>query len=595
MDPILYCLTFWSPLLHHLSTTSSHNFPFSLLEKSEQSWALISDAELQKKQIIIRTCDYKEVKSAMRIKKASKQDGTKQKTGKKERIWQAKELKQRYAANLLNYKKDSSLQERFWKQLLLKAASSEDAERVYVPSQPLLASTKNKGSIFRTQYAIRPAPDNDIEFFSKKLKRKEAKFPSQQEERKAMNINKNRGKNESKHILAHRLQILRTHEANYHDGSVKMMPCDVRQGALIMLIPHTEMETETEPSKAANTERRWEIIKELADPAPFIKSLKDFISETEKRKCKYFEVKKSFLKLYLIDRREMTDLKIAEKIPEVTTVAAPPQTTKETQDNVAGNSTEEPKTEEESVIPSAPSLGEMQTETTTAGYMTEETTVKMEIQETTEVLGQSSTTDVQPSGDQRQTTPPDSDLEPRFIKCVTHNTQATPKVQFSGLRMRDELSVITGKLNQDEEKDEKGSANCAESGRKQGLDPDGRKSQTIFKSSEDVQKEHTDKDPKAADGTTQLCKGLIDRTEAGWKHCKERQAGPATRPASVWDIPDEKNMRRDNLKPPSNEDDHFYYFNGVLKRVQNNVQVYFKRHRRRRRRGTTEDAIRERE
>ncbi|XP_023194472.1 uncharacterized protein LOC111609563 [Xiphophorus maculatus] len=280
---------------------------------------------------------------------------------------------------------------------------------------------------------------------------------------------------------------------------------------------------------------------------------------------------------------EMTDIRLAKKISGVTT----------TEENVAFRTTGEAKTAaDESVIPT-PSAKEFQTETTTARPLTEATTTKMEIQDTTEVFSQSSTTDIQPSGDQRQTTLPDpepeTDSEPRFKKHTTPNAHATTNVQFSGLRMRDDGPVVAPKHGEDAEDDEEGSENWAGEDRKPGLVHHGGESQTFSKSSEDIQKEDAEKDMKAPDGPAPLCRGLIDRTEAGWAHCLERQGRPPPNPLSAWETADVRKLQKDpsgGLRQNpliSDEEDHFYYFDGVLKRVQNNVRVYSRRQRRRRR------------
>ncbi|MEQ2267939.1 hypothetical protein XENORESO_012714 [Xenotaenia resolanae] len=619
MNVIINSPNFRSQLLHRPTSASGYNFPGFLLEQSQLSWALIPKTVLDKilpkgcctPAMLITICssEDREMKLAMRIKKTWKQDIAEPISRQKEKTWQVMGLKdpmlsniQRHAANLWNLKEDSTLQTSFWKQLSLKAASRKDG--VYVHGQPLLATKKNKGSIYRSQYAIRPAPHNDIEYFSETLNTKEAERHSLKAERKVENSHTNR-ENGNKQILAYRLQMQQTHKANYHDASVEKKPSDVRENSFIMLIPHAEIEAQAEPSKAANTEMRWETIKELGDPPPFIKSLKDFISETtDKSKCNCFVGKNCLLKLYLIDPTAMTDLKLAKKLSEVTTISASTEKREAPQENAPVNTTEEANTTvEESVIPSPPSLKVMQTETTTARSLTEASSIKMETQDTTEVFSQSSKTDIQPSGDQTQTTLPDpdpeTDFEPRFIKCITHNTHVPPKVQFSGLRIRHDVPVIITNLDKDTKNDVKGSANWAAADRKHGLYHHEGESQTFSRSSENIQKEGADKDLKTASSTASLCSGLIDRSVAGWKHCVERRGGPSSKPVSVWETSDagkleKEPMRRSKQNPLSDKDDHFYYFNGALKRVQNNVQVYYERQRRRRHSfRTTENDIKE--
>lgn len=441
IDVIINSLDFLSP---SLPWPSSRNFPYFSLEKSELRRQLIPDAELRKMGcraatalIVACSSDGGEVKSAMRIKKTWGKDAVEPKNRQKDRMWKGISLKeplqskiQTHKYNLLPFKEDSVLQKSIWEQL---SSKGRDADRVYFQGQPLLASKENKGSIYRSQYARRPAADNDIEYLRKELNTKEAEPHSLQGGKEAEDPSANREKHENLQILASRLQIQRTHQANY---------------------------AETVPSK------------------------------TDKSKCKCLVGIGSLLKLYLIDTMEMTDIRLAKTVSGVTT----------TEENVAFRTTGEAKTAaDESVIPT-PSVKEIQTETTTARPLTEATTTKMEIQDTTEVFSQSSTTDIQPSGDQRQTTLPDpepeTDSEPRFKKHTTPNARATTNVQFSGLRMRDDGRVVAPKHGEDAEHDEEGSENWAGEDRKPGLVHHGGESQTFSKSSEDIQKDDAEKDMK---------------------------------------------------------------------------------------------------
>lgn len=475
----IHSLDFPLPSLHHPSTSSGRNFPASLPEKSELSWTFTPNRNCAATAlIIISSSEDREINLAMKIKKTWKKDVAELKTRQKEGKWQAMNLKDPLQSKIQKTPKG------FRKQLSLKAASSKDANRVYVQGQPLLATNKNKGSIYRSQYAIKPAPDNEIEYFSKTLYTKEAELHSLQGERKAENQNRNREKNGNR-------------EENYYDAAAETLPSDVRQETFIMLIPHAEMKTQAEPSKAENTEMRWETIKDQGDPPSFIKSLKDFISKTDKSKWKCFVGQTSLLKLYIIDTVEMTDLKLAKKASEVTTISAATEKTEAATENVSFTTTEEANTTaEESVIPSPPSLKAMKPEATTAGFLTEATTVKMEIQDATEVFSQSNTTEIQPSRDQRQTTLPDpepeTDFEPKL--GTTHNGPVTSKVQFSGLRMRDD--VLPKKLDKDTENIKEVFENWTVDDIKHGLVHRGGEAQTFSKSSEDIQKKDADKEPK---------------------------------------------------------------------------------------------------
>lgn len=85
-----------------------------------------------------------------------------------------------------------------------------------------------------------------------------------------------------------------------------------------------------------------------------------------------------------------------------------------------------------------------------------------------------------------------------------------------------------------------------------------------------------------------ICRGLIHRTEAGWKHCMERFAGSKmfssrepTQPAfrDTGEQEKERTSIRDPKDNSLNDDeyDRFYYFDGVLKRVQSHFYPRYKR------------------
>ncbi|XP_035996611.1 uncharacterized protein LOC118564027 [Fundulus heteroclitus] len=351
------------------------------------------------------------------------------------------------------------------------------------------------------------------------------------------------------------------------------MLSDVREETFIVLIPHAETARRAEPWKA---EMRWDTATELGDPPPFLKSLKDFIGETGQSTCTCSVGKNSLLTLYLTDPAEMAGLKLAAKISEVTTESAATERTAASQENVAVDTTEEAKP---TATPSPALLEVTQTEATTAGPPTEATTATTQIQDTARVFGPSSAAVSQPSAGQWLTTLPDpepeADTQPRFIKCVSVSTQATSKVQFSGLRMRDGESAAAAEPDKDGENDETGPEKWAAADRTHGLVHRGGEYETFPKSAEDARKEGADKDLE-----TDLCRGLIDRTAAGWKHCEERRgAPPSRRETPDAGKPENGAKSGGNQNPLSDEDSHFYYFNGVLKRVDN-AQFYRKRQRR---------------
>lgn len=81
--------------------------------------------------------------------------------------------------------------------------------------------------------------------------------------------------------------------------------------------------------------------------------------------------------------------------------------------------------------------------------------------------------------------------------------------------------------------------------------------------------------------TVPLCTGLIHRTKAGWKHCKERLGGikmfASRHPMVPGELQTDPIKDDDNSRRNYEENEHLYYFDGVLKRVQNNFYPHYKR------------------
>lgn len=75
-----------------------------------------------------------------------------------------------------------------------------------------------------------------------------------------------------------------------------------------------------------------------------------------------------------------------------------------------------------------------------------------------------------------------------------------------------------------------------------------------------------------------LCRGLIHRTEAGWKHCVERLRGSkrvsTEEPTHTIQDP---GGTRDGGSLRDDEYDHFYYLDGVLKREKSHFYPDSKR------------------
>ncbi|XP_037607756.1 uncharacterized protein LOC119477723 [Sebastes umbrosus] len=221
----------------------------------------------------------------------------------------------------------------------------------------------------------------------------------------------------------------------------------------------------------------------------------------------------------------------------------------------------------------------------------ETTPVNMEIKETTssmEVFNRGSTqkADSPPSTETPRTTmspKSETDAEPRFI---TGNIQATTEKSFSGLRMRQDIPADTTKLH---DGTARAVTNRPGTDRKEVEQDPKVDSFTFPKPSPAIYKPATDTLRKTADDNVPLCRGLIHRTEAGWKRCTERSAGMGTKRFSSDAFKDtgeqwerERMFIRDQKDNLISDDEyyHFYYFDGVLKRVQNN---YYPRQRRRKR------------
>lgn len=85
-----------------------------------------------------------------------------------------------------------------------------------------------------------------------------------------------------------------------------------------------------------------------------------------------------------------------------------------------------------------------------------------------------------------------------------------------------------------------------------------------------------------------VCRGLIHRTKAGWKHCMERFAGSkmfSSREPKQLAFRDTGEQEKEHTSirdpkdnsPDDDEYDHFYYFDGVLKRVKSHFYPRYKR------------------
>ncbi|KAG7238642.1 hypothetical protein INR49_030716 [Caranx melampygus] len=159
---------------------------------------------------------------------------------------------------------------------------------------------------------------------------------------------------------------------------------------------------------------------------------------------------------------------------------------------------------------------------------------------------------------------PETDNELRFISSVTRNIEPTTRETLSGLRMRENITTTPHEATARTEAE---TANRPET--------------------------PTEEDPGSADDTAPPCRGLIDRTEAGWKRCMERFAGAgskliSSRETTTGAFKETGELEKGHAsvhddKPPDDDDEyeHFYYFDGVLKRVRNNFYPHNRSERRR--------------
>ncbi|KAM9735877.1 uncharacterized protein ACNS7B_014921 [Menidia menidia] len=197
------------------------------------------------------------------------------------------------------------------------------------------------------------------------------------------------------------------------------------------------------------------------------------------------------------------------------------------------------------------------------------------------------TADPRPRKDQSPTTTmpkPRAATEPRLIKYATEKSiQTTTRNLLSGLRMREDIPAVVKKLGEGSE-----TGATANWGKSEGKDDEKDPGKTIIgppKSSGAVYKEALNSPLKTTAVSRPLCRGLIHRTEAGRKHCMDRLQLPASRSFLGNDAPDglRDEPTRDQQGPSIvNADDsgHFYYFDGVLKRVWRSFYPYHERQRR---------------
>ncbi|XP_047425095.1 uncharacterized protein LOC124996300 [Mugil cephalus] len=170
---------------------------------------------------------------------------------------------------------------------------------------------------------------------------------------------------------------------------------------------------------------------------------------------------------------------------------------------------------------------------------------------------------------------PDSDARPKFRKCKPETIQAKAAETPSGLRMREDVLANITDLHKGPRSEDGGLKSTKGT----------TETPFIIKPSETNQGGAGSKQLETAADTVSPCGGLTHRTEAGWKHCMERQGIARSELLSSRGTTEStQNTPGQRDDDPPNEDDHFYYFDGVLKRVQNNFYPFDKTQRRRQQR-----------
>ncbi|XP_056259669.1 uncharacterized protein LOC130186517 [Seriola aureovittata] len=492
----------------------------------------------------------------------------------------------------------STLQESLQKQLSLKAASSvdnnddDDDDGFHIKRQLLLVSGEKRDSINRPQSKLRATQDDNKEDFSGRIitKQTELRRPEAGSETEASHTNTVENGNQKR--LAHILQTGSTNQTDSNNVDHKETLTELGEEALITLfLPDTETETQTERKLVLKTENSWKIVntpvKEPVDPPSMNKVIKEnFIIQADDSKYECLRETLFSLYIYAIDRKERIDLKPAESKVKVTT--APEQvkeTTEETQhaetnnntphENMSINQTKQGENvpSEETVITPPPSFHIRETVTAkTTEHTAQTATGNMEIKQTmpgSEVLSHGSTQ----RADGRPTTTmspePETDTEPGFTTRTTRNAESTTGGSHSGLRMREDITNPHEAAENKEREEEPGVTSFS------------------FSQPLETAQTSTNRLPPSADDRAPPCRGLIHRTEAGWKHCMERFAGAGSKLISSRETAgafketgELEKGHDDNLPEDDDGYERFYYFDGVLKRVQNNYYPHYKSERR---------------
>ncbi|XP_032395417.1 uncharacterized protein LOC116704222 [Etheostoma spectabile] len=575
--------------LNHHTAASGHNFQAFLLEKSK-SLAPATIVQLQKMltkrycaaATVNISCCFKqgEIRSAMNIKKMSKEQIARLQIRQKEStrramdilmkyggqaavrqhdVFQAATLhsgsasmkashvpqseKNRSSVNMIKKKEHliSSLQNSAQKQHRLKSGvyddDDDDDDGFYIEKQLLLVPREKAKSMKRLQFKIKAAQEDNKEDFNVRIITKQAELRRPEGERQTQRSHTNIENGNQKKI-AFILQA--AHKTEINDVDHKHVLTEVGEEVLIMFFPpDTKRKTHkvlpsSEIKLILHADTGWETgnipMKESGEPPSMTKLTKTtFFIETKSLKESLFS-----LKMHApLDRADSMDIKPAEITAKVNTESVYTEQIKSTQGRTETYNTtrkimginhtkqEDSVPSEESLIPLPPSFKMTERETAKTEHIAETTIANMEIKGTTsstEAFNQGGTqkADRPPSRETPRTTT-SPEFEPRFIKWETGTIQATTESSFSGLRMRQDIPSDTTKLHEGTEK-------TAVTERKEVQNDPIVDSFPFAKPLEPIYKQATDTLPKTTDDDMPICGGLIHRTAAGWKHCMERAA-----------------------------------------------------------------------
>ncbi|CAJ1070407.1 uncharacterized protein LOC114921302 [Xyrichtys novacula] len=472
----------------------------------------------------------------------------------------------------------------------------DDEDGFYVRRKLSLIPREKPESINKPQYKLRATPDDNKEDLSRRIITKQVELQHPEGESATERSHKNI-ENGERERLTYRLQAGFTHKTDNNDD--KEMLSEVGDDILIMFfLPDAESETQTQGKLILDADIKRKTvnipIKELDDPPPVPEVMEEnFITEAHNSRCKCLKEILTLLEIYAA-REDIKPTKVTTKsaktekqVKATTEKVELTETNNAASENTSINPTKQDASSEESVIPSPPSIKTIELEPAETEHTVQTSTVNKEIKEAT-----SSPKSFNQSGTGRGDRPPRTTTTSPRYRGNNNAQKTTTKESFSGLRMREDFTI---KLCRSRKK-EGGVTRRPE-----------RPKESVFTSARPAKTAKT-AETGAAETTLQKhdntpsCRGLIHRTEAGWKHCMRRHSGaglnifPSGGPTGVSEVTGEEQKeattitdRRGADDNGNDEYDHFYYFDGVLKRVRNNFYPHYERQRLRRRRRRRHD------